>query len=329
MTTDNGLNKKIIQWACNHLVPQGYTLEKALPEIIQDTPWSNVFRFSTTMGYIYLKHTPPLLAIEIPITQFLHDKIHVSVPEIIGHHAKLHCFLMKDAGEPLRAILKKKFNVLLLSNAIAQFSSIQLIAAKYINSFLDMGVPDWRLNNLPGLFRQLLLQKDLLIFEGLSEKKINILDSLLPTVFDSCKKLAAYSIKETIVQCDFHDNNILINGKDQDITFIDLGEIVISHPFFSLIGCLEQAKRHHVLSDSSEMYRCLLDAGLDTYMTFESKNHLLEAFAIAYKLWFIFEALAQNRLRLACDERKFLSFQRHGKLGSRLKEFIAVCLEND
>lgn len=39
-------------------------------------------------------------------------------------------------------------------------------------------------------------------------------------------------------------DNILINDKTQNITFIDLGEIVISHPFFSLIGCLRQTKKH-------------------------------------------------------------------------------------
>jgi hypothetical protein len=328
-TENDSLKKQFTQWACNYLVSQGYTLQNKLPETIQDTPWSYVLRFATCNGYIYLKHTPPLLALEVPITQFLHDKINASVPEIIGHNTNLHCFLMKDAGMPLREILKKKFDVSLFSRAIDQFTSIQLMAANYVNTFLGMEVPDWRLDKLPNLFKQLLLQKELLIFEGLLEKDISALEALLPKVSDLCKKLAYYSIKETIVQCDFHDNNILISNRGQDITFIDLGEIVISHPFFSLIGCLEQAKRHHALTDNSEVYRRLLDAGLKIYMTFESKNHLLEAFATVSKLWFVYEALAQYRLRLACDERRFLSFQRRGKLSSRLKEFIAVCLAND
>jgi hypothetical protein len=46
-------------------------------------------------------------------------------------------------------------------------------------------------------------------------------------------------------------------------------------------------------------------------------------------LWFIYEALAQFRLMLACDKERFMSFQRHGKLGGRLKEFMAVCIGID
>jgi hypothetical protein len=110
---------------------------------------------------------------------------------------------MKDSGRPLREILKKKFDVPLFSKAIEQFTSIQLMATNHINTFLGMEVPDWRLDKLPGLFKQLLLQKDLLIFEGLSEKDISTLEALLPKISELCKKLADYSTKETIVQCDF------------------------------------------------------------------------------------------------------------------------------
>ncbi len=36
-----------------------------------------------------------------------------------------------------------------------------------------------------------------------------------------CKTLSDYAIKPTLVQCDFHDNNILIDEVSQKITFID------------------------------------------------------------------------------------------------------------
>ena len=65
---------------------------------------------------------------------------------------------------------------------------------------------------------------------------------------------------------------------------------------------------------------------LKNYMTFESKTVLLEVFALAQMLWFIYEALAQYRLREACDKARFLSFQRHGKLSGRLKEFMTECI---
>ena len=158
MTTE-----EMIEWACQYLSSHGYTLKSKLPESVQNTPWSDVIRFATTDGYIYLKHTPPLLALEAIINQTLHDQFHASVPEVIAHNAKLNCFLMKDAGRPLREILKKQFDAALLCKAIDQFTSMQLAVADHVNIFLDIGVPDWRLDKLPDLFKQLLSQKDILI----------------------------------------------------------------------------------------------------------------------------------------------------------------------
>ena len=334
MTTESAkeydhLKKKIIRWGCNTLILQGYTLTSNFPENVQETPWSYVVRFATSDGTIYLKYTPKLLALEPLITQILHDQFHASVPNVIAHHAELHCFLMKDAGRPLREILKKRFDAVLLCTAIEQFTSIQLAVADHVNIFLDKDVPDWRLDKLPYLFKQLLAQKDILTADGLSEVEISELETLLPKISILCKKLSNYSIKPSLVQCDFHDNNILLDELSQKLTFIDLGEIVISHPFFSLIGCLRQAKVHHALTNQDDAYRLLMDACFKNYLIFESKKNLLDAFAMADLLWPIYEALAQYRLRLACDETRFLSFQRHGRLSGRLKEFITACIADE
>lgn len=329
VSENDTLNKAMLQWGCKCLTSLGYTLKSSTPENVLNTPWSYVARFETSDGYIYLKHTPALLALEASITQILHDQFNASVPEVIAHNAELNCFLMKDAGRPLREILKKQFDAALLCKAIEQFTLLQLVVADHVNIFLDIGVPDWRLDKLPGLYKQLLSQKDILIADGLSDIEISELEMLLPTVSILCKKLAGYAIKQTVVQCDFHDNNVLVNAISQNITFIDLGEIVITHPFFSLIGCLRQAKLHHALTEEDDAYLCLMDACLKNYMTVETKRHLLDAFAMAHILWFVYEALAQCRLRLACDKVRFISFQRHGKLSGRLKEFITACVAID
>jgi len=244
---NDNLNKAIIQWGCKHLSSLGYTLKSNLPENMLNTPWSYVVRFETSDGYIYLKHTPELIALEATIIQILHDQFHASVPTVIAHNAELNCFLMKDAGRPLREILKQQFDAALLCKAIEKFTSLQLTVADHIKVFLDMGVPDWRLDKLPDLYKQLLLQSDLLIADGLSEKEISELERLLPKVSNLCKKLSDYSIKPSIVQPDFNDNNILIDDILKNITIIDLGEIAISHPFFSLLNCLRQIKKHHGL----------------------------------------------------------------------------------
>ena len=47
-----------IQWAVATLKEQGYLIQNTTPEIIQQTPWSDVCRFLTNQGYVYLKKTP-------------------------------------------------------------------------------------------------------------------------------------------------------------------------------------------------------------------------------------------------------------------------------
>lgn len=326
MPTDNNKHiDAIIAWGRQYLLSQGYTLKNDSPERVQDTPWSYVARFATTDGDIYLKHTPALLALEAPITRLLHEQFHAAVPFVIAHDAELNCFLMKGAGKSLRESLKKQFNATLLSKAIDQFSTLQLAVADHVNIFLAIGVPDWRLNELPALYQQLLSQKDVLMADGLSAIDINNLEALQPKLVALCRQLSAYTIKPSLVQCDFHDNNILID-ESQNITFIDLGEIVISHPFFSSITCLRQAKFHHALTDKDEAYRQLLAACFKNHLVFESKKNLLDAFAIAQVLWFMYESLAQYRLMLACEKSRFVAFQRHGKLCDALKNFNAACI---
>ncbi|MBA2648147.1 MAG: aminoglycoside phosphotransferase family protein [Legionella sp.] len=318
--------KKIIQWGCKYLSSHGYTLKSNLPALVQNTPWSYVVRFATSDGYIYLKHTPELLALEANIIQILHDKLKVSVPKIIAHNVELNCFLMKDAGQPLRELLKKQFDTALFCKAIEQFTSMQLVVANHLNIFFDIGVPDWRLDKLPDLYMQLLLQKEVLIADGLTKQEISKLEKLLPRVSNLCQKLSDYAIKPSLVQPDFNDNNTLIADVSQEITMIDLGEIVISHPFFSLINCLQQAKNHHTLTDKDARYQQIIDACLKNYKVFATKKHLLEAFKIVGDLFFIYGALGNYRLRVACDTGRLStsSFQRHGRPSIPLKEFLAI-----
>lgn len=85
---------------------------------------------------------------------------------------------MKDVGRSLRQILKKQFDVGLLSKGIHQFTSLQVDVADHVDVLINIGVPDWRLGKLPDLYMQLLSQKDILIADGLSESEMNNSDHM-------------------------------------------------------------------------------------------------------------------------------------------------------
>ncbi len=320
---NENLKNQINQWANSCLLSLGYSLKSHIPENVLNTPWSYLIRFETSDGYIYLKHMPELFALEPTIIKILHDQFHARVPITIGQNDELNCFLMKDAGRPLREILKKKFEVELFCRAIEQFTSLQIAVADCVDVFFEIGVPDYRLDKLPGLYEELTTRKDLLIEDGLSEEEVIQLQKLLPIVNHLCKKLSDYPIKQTIVQPDFNDNNILINEME-DITIIDLGEIVISHPFFSLFNCLSQVRKHHGLIEENVMYLKIQDACFKNYMKyFESKEQFLTAVDISKVLYYVYGMSYQYRFMIACGKERLISFQ-HWKLGNLLREFIAL-----
>jgi hypothetical protein len=316
------VSEHVIQWGYQYLLTHGYTVKSAQPETVVNTPWSSLVRFATFDGDIYLKHTPEALALEAPIIELLRTQFHAAVPNVIAHNSERHCFLMKDAGRPLRDILKQQFDTPLCCKAVDQFTSLQLATADYSDVFLKMGVPDWRLEKLPNLYNELLAQKNMLIEDGLSEIEITQLKGLLPTVVHLCEKLSRYPIQQTIVQPDFNDNNMLIDPSSQQITTIDLGEIVISHPFFSLINCLQQLKKHHGLTETDVRYLQIKDACFKNFSAIGSED-LFDAVEIAKIVFLIYAALANYRLMLACDKVRWMSWKMCGRVKDSLKAFIA------
>lgn len=323
------LNKnEIIQWGLEYLLSHGYTLKSNEPENVQIRPWSYVIRYETSAGWVYLKQTPKLIALEATITKILRDQFHAPVLEIIASNPELDCFLMKDAGDPLRPILKKHFDENLLYKAVDAFTKMQIAVTNDIDAFLTIGVPDYRMNKLPELYNALISKKDVLIADGLTEKEIDESESLIPIVSDLCKKLSEYAIPETLVQPDFHDNNTLIDTSEK-ITIIDLGEIVISHPFFSLINFLQQIKKHHGLTEQDSRYQSIQDACFKNFSQFESKESTLKAFELSKILLSIYGALASYRLIEACDKTELTSFYGTGILKKELIEFIRDCMKNN
>ena len=315
----------IIKWATDCLTSKGYSLQHS-PEIVVETPWSHVMRFVTSKGNVYLKQTPAALSLEPKIIQLLRDQFQASVPIVIAINDDLHCFLMEDAGQTLRAHLKTDFQPGLLLQAIDQHTTIQRSIENYLEPFLALGVPDWRLDKLPKLYAQLLNHTDFLKADGVTDEELQILYDLIPTVSEQCNLLSQYRIPETFVQPDFHTNNVLFDPNTKKMTFIDWGEIVISHPFFALHNFLLQAITHHGVKESDPIYQQLQDACYENWLGCASKSQLLEAFILIRKLFPIYSALAYHRLMIAVDLEALNSFYAHrpNRFAGYFRDYIAT-----
>lgn len=318
---------QIVDWATDCLVSLGYTI-KQKPECILSTPWSSVYRISTSIGDIYLKQTPPalFLASEPTIIKYLSEQFHASVPDVIAIYDDQHCFLMKDAGEPLRKTLKNKFQIELLCRAIKEYASIQRSTERHFEAFLGMGVPDWRLDKLPRLYDQMIRKTDFLKAEGLTEDELHLLRSLSPQFSTQCELLSRHAIPETLGYHDFHDNNVLIDANTHKMTFVDWGETAIIHPFFSLLTCLEQAATHHGIEVGNQWYQQLQEACLENWSELSDNKHLADAFKLAGKLAPFFGALACYQFMMSVDLQSYKTYYLNRP--SKIAHYFRVLIQN-
>lgn len=317
--------ENILKWGTDYLVANGYSIENS-PDIILSTPWSAVIRFSTSTGAIYLKQTPPSIYIsnEAKIIRLLFDQFHASVPVVIASNDDLHCFLMKDAGKTLRETLKAEFRPELLCQAIKQFAAILRSTEEHIETFLKLGVPDWRLDKLPILYDQLVSQTDFLKAEGITDQELQKLQALSPKFQAQCRLLSEYGIPETLGYHDFHDKNVLYDPNTKKMTFVDWGESAIIHPFFCLYNCLQQSTTHHRVIEADHTYKKLQDACFENWLGLAAKNQLLEMFILAKQLWPVYSALACYQCMMSVDLQTYKTFypNRLSPITGSFREYI-------
>lgn len=314
-----------IQWARKILGECGYTLKLIQPEIIKNTPWSMVIRFKTDKGNIYLKQMPEKIALEPNVIKVLKEKFNASVPEIIAQNDQHNCFLMKDSGRPLREKMKEAFDVSLFCEAVSQFNSLQISVADQLDVFFKIGVPDWRLDKLSGLYSEAVHDSDLLLSEGFSLDQIDKIRSFEPKIIEWSKTLATYEIPASIIQPDFHDNNLLINDESAQLTWIDLGEVLISHPLFSLFTYLQQIKKHHGLKEGDDEYEKIKNVCFQPYQQMVGSDETFEqAISIAEKLNKVYGIAYQYRFMNICGKDPLIATNQW-KMKNIINELMEYC----
>lgn len=307
-----------LEWALKEMHHRSIIVDIAQSTLVVQTPWSTVIRLVTSekISY-YLKIPTKGLGDEAGIFQLLRDKAHAAVPIVLAKNDQLNAFLAQDLGESLRSLLKQGQGVAYLADAARDFAVLQKNSCALVQELMEMGVPYWGLDQLTQKAAELFEQKELLIADGMSLNEYQTLRDTLPSIERLCQELQAVGLPMALVQCDFHDNNIVITNNPPAVGFIDLGEIVISHPFFSIFNFINQVKKHHPdLISQNELDNCYNKYCAVWGVT--PTPSLEQPLAV---LWLVYEALGQYRLYQCCDTKKLTNIQK-GKLSSRLKDFI-------
>jgi Phosphotransferase enzyme family len=314
------MNNAHIQWAIEVLHDKGYQVQSNTPDVIQDNPWSVVYRFKTNQGLIFLKRVPSKLSLEPDVINLLQTEFHANVPFIIAENNEQYCFLMKDAGVQLHHYFKQHFNADILIQTMQAYTKLQIAATNKTQQFFDLGVPDWRLEKLPILYRDFINQEAILIADGLSNDDLIKLKRLESKLSSLCERLAGYKIKDTFGHADFHDKNILINPDTSQTTIIDLGEVVITHPIFSFHNCLHMIKENFSLADNQ--YHQLQLACFKPWLELESQKNLYSILSIINQCWSIHAVLGEYRLIKSADKTEFQKLHRHGRFLLKLRYWL-------
>ncbi|MBS0286057.1 MAG: aminoglycoside phosphotransferase family protein [Proteobacteria bacterium] len=293
----------IIEWALGVLASKGCTVVGE-PQIVVKTPWSLVVLFSTTSGNFYLKQTPPDLFIEPEIIKAIRNNMPQLTPTILAKNDAHHCFLMTSCGD---YSLRTKFNGTIDPKLHVKGLKSYLAILRSFESNPDilktMGVPDWRLNRIPQLYVELLEKKEMLLNEGLTYDELDSLLKLVPKIKSTCEFLSEKKIKETLVNGDFNENNIILNEKTQQIAFIDWGESVIAHPFFTIAAHLRSVARRYKLPLEGEFLENIKQNCLTCWLEVMPLDELQTMYQQIERLQPIFSALAIYRLQNATQNK--------------------------
>jgi hypothetical protein len=313
--------KQTIDWAENFLQENGYKIVDPL-QIVQNTPYSSVVKFSTDRGIIYLKKTPPELSVEPTVIKILYEQCHADVPSIIITNKTQCCFLMQDAGIPLHDFFKKAgFQTEVFVRIIQNYTQMQINTVDKIPQFLNNGVPDWRLNQLQTRYEALIVQESLLLADGLTKNEIKKLYDLRRNLSEILDQLSQYNIPSGFGHGDFHGKNILVNPDTHKTTIIDLGEVVITHPFFSLQNCLHITKENFAIPD--DQYQKLQKACFKNWLAFESSKNLFEILSIIERCWSIHSVLVEYRLMQSVDVFSLQKLKRKGRLARNFRHWLS------
>ncbi len=160
-----------------------------------------------------------------------------------------------------------------------------------------------------------------MIADGLTKPELKQLSQLTPKLTELCEQLSQCSLPNTFSHNDFHDNNLLIDLKTQKITLVDLGEVAITHPFFSLLNMLHQIKKQGGLSENISQH--LEQQTLQPWSDYASPDELLAAMSLIKQCWSIHRALTVYRLLTSLEASAAQQLLGQGRLAKPLRFWLA------
>ncbi|MEI7846540.1 MAG: phosphotransferase [Chloroflexota bacterium] len=218
-------------------------------------------------------------------------------PQIHALDLQHNWLLMRDSGVSLRSFIKAEGRIDHWQGVLPLYVGLQKNLSDKQQILLQLGVPDRRLSQLPGLFDELLTDEPAMLLgnaEGLNQEEFQRLKLEGREFGDLCALLAEIGIPESLQHYDFHDANIFLqNGR---IIFTDWGECAVAHPFFSSVVMLRSVENSLDLCADAEEIETLRGWYLDLWGEYGTTTELRAVASLAERIGYINRALTWHML---------------------------------
>ena len=263
---------------------------------------SCILHVSTSYGKIFFKASYARPPHEAALTQALARNWPGLIPEPLAIDLKNNWMLMRDYHSPEHSQVKFED----YPSIARLLAKIQLESMESMDTWKELGCPVQGLDYLASFLQQLDRLAPVLGDEGgtalrgtaLNEEDIDQLRRAGEALQANCQELAGFSIPLMLVHPDaWYPNLIAKNGEFQ---LSDWMGTVISHPFFSILKLLRfrelwSSAQPPLPADQEydvKLRKSIIEAYLEPFARFESKDKLQAAMALAEKLqpaWRLFK----------------------------------------
>lgn len=288
--------RQVQAWVAEALTATGIARAGALEEV-RARPWSIVLRTRTEHGFVYFKAAAPGGRHEAALLATLARRWADRVPTPLACDVRRGWMLLPDLGPTLREALDGADGLETWQRLLPRYAEIQIASADETSRWLELGVPDRRLDVLPGLLAELLADDASLCVGregGLDAGERASLDALLPEFSECCSELGCMPNATTLDHGDLHDGNVLVGGGSYRL--FDWGDSSVTHPFVSLLVTCNTQIDDLASDDGRRRTARLRDAYLEPWTEHTPGPALRELFAHALWVAHVSRALDWNHI---------------------------------
>lgn len=258
-------------------------------ESVKERSWGAVLRVVTTERTLYFKSPSHVTRHEPVIISALSTRWPALVPELLAADLARSWMLLADNGSPMNEVLDIAEQITVIERLLPAYAEMQASTTDLLDTWLDVGTPDRRVDRVPDLLELLLTGATSVGALSIDDAERAAYLELLPLLARVCDELGSTPVADALDHADLHGTNVLVDRNGARL--IDWGDACITHPFSSLFVPFQLVVAGLPVHDQGPTARRLRDTYLEAWGSGDRQAfahavwiaHVTRAIAIAHE----------------------------------------------